>query len=126
MLERGEVLNVRQGGLVVGRNNEADDIPLLAFVGNGLFQAIGFMQGGEYLMGAEASAKHCKHLEVINSETGEWRPFSTVPLTHETSVINVNLHAPTSGLWIHSVQFVVNRFATAKYLGELERLNGTR
>ncbi|WP_252929752.1 hypothetical protein, partial [Aliihoeflea sp. 40Bstr573] len=41
-----------------------------------------------------------------------------------TSTINTNLLPELGGLWI-SYQFVVNRFATAKWLDELEWRNAT-
>jgi hypothetical protein len=126
MLERGEVIHARAGGLVVGRTCSEDDIPLLRYVHSGHFQCIAYMQGGEYLVGAEASVRHYGRLCEINNEKGDWLPPSSVPLTAATTVINTNHVKPTACLWIHSGQFVVNRYATAKHLEELERLNSHR
>lgn len=125
MLERGEVVNAQQGGLVIGRDHPDDDIPLFQFAGAGIFRMCGCMQGGEYLMGVDATAKHRDRLVAINSEKGSYTPLTTLPVTARTSVINVNLCSPTASLWLNPRgQFVVNRFATIKYLDELERLNG--
>jgi hypothetical protein len=126
MVERGEVLYAQQGGLVIGRDDSADDIPMIQHASGAVFRVVGCMQGGEYLMNAAATARYRERLEEINAEKGPYTPFSTIPVTPRTSVLNVNLYAPTAFLWLSArTQFVVNRFATAKYLAELEEMNGS-
>lgn len=122
-IESGKVLNAKNGGLVIGREGPIDDIPMYMFVDNGIFQCVGFMQGGEYLLSAAATEMHMARLREINAETGEAFPVLMVSVTDKTSIINVNHHAPTAALWIANGQFAVNRFATAKHLDELEVMN---
>lgn len=123
MLERGEVIQARAGGLVIGRTCEEDDIPMFRYAGGGHFQLLGLMQGGEFLMAAEATARHYDRLREINSEIGEWLPATNIPLSAATTVINTNHVNPSAYLWIQTGQFVINRHATAKHLVELEQLN---
>lgn len=122
-IESGKVLNAKNGGLIIGREGPIDDIPMYMFVDNGIFQCVGYMQGGEYLLSAAATEMHMGRLKELNAETGESFPLVMVPVTDKTSIINVNGHAPTAALWIANGQFAVNRFATARHLEELELMN---
>ncbi|SDJ62602.1 hypothetical protein SAMN05216338_10575 [Bradyrhizobium sp. Rc2d] len=111
----------RFGGLVLGRDGHEDDIPLYQHQGGGVFAIVGMMQGGEYILSAEATKLHLPRLNEINSEKGTPLNFSPSP---QSAVIDTNLMAPYGGLWVaYGGQFIVNRFATAKYFDELEKLN---
>lgn len=123
MLERGEIANACMGGLVVGRDDDKDDIPMFRYMDNGLFKFVGLMQGGEFLMSTRASTKNLARLEEINAEQGAWSPMGQMALTSASAIINTNLISPTVCLWIQPGQFIVNRFATTRYLSELERMN---
>jgi hypothetical protein len=117
-LEQGRMLDARQGGLVVGRPGPADDIPMYRHFGKGIFEVVGLMQGGEFIASQLCTEKHRGWLEEINREKGN-RP-ATIPMAYSpfASIINTNLLPQWGGLWI-SYQFVVNRFAAAKWLEEL-------
>jgi hypothetical protein len=126
-VQRGQIVNAQKGGLVIGRDDAHDDIPMFAFAGHGIFRLIGMMQGGEYVLSVEAATEHRVRLEAINAEKGPYMPPTSVAVTPHTSIINVNLCPPTAALWFAAHgQFIVNRFATAKYLAELESLNSCR
>jgi hypothetical protein len=122
-LEQGRILDARQGGLVIGRAGAEDDIPMYRHFGKGIFEVVGLMQGGEFIVSKFATEKHRERLEEINQEKGESPGNLTIKYSPVTSSINTNL-PQWGGLWI-SYQFVVNRFATAKWLDELEWLNAT-
>ncbi|MFQ6186327.1 hypothetical protein ACLMJV_31045 [Sinorhizobium meliloti] len=123
-LEQGRMLDARQGGLVVGRSGPEDDIPMYRHFGRGIFEVVGLMQGGEFIVSKLATEKHRDWLEEINQETGEWPADLSLEPSPVASIINTNLLPEWGGLWI-SYQFVVNRFATAKWLDELLWRNAT-
>lgn len=123
-LERGRMLDARPGGLVIGRPGLDDDIPMYRHFGKGIFEVVGLMQGGEFIVSKFATEKHRAWLEEINQEKGECSGGPMLKYSPVMSTINTNLLPPWGGLWI-SYQFVVNRFATAKWLDELEWLNAT-
>ncbi|WP_141343363.1 hypothetical protein [Bradyrhizobium sp. USDA 3458] len=114
-------MDARFGGLVLGRDGPEDDIPLYQHQGGGIFAVVGLMQGGEYILCAEAVKFHRSRLVEIKSEKGAPLDLSYSP---RSNVIDTNLMPPHGGLWVaYEDQFIVNRFATAKYFDELERIN---
>lgn len=120
-LERGLIMDARYGGLILGRQTPDDDIPMYAPIGGGLFQLQGLMQGGEYILSRAASVMHRKKLEEINSEKGA---DDLSQIQHYCrSVIDTNSMPQHGGLWIVRGQFIVNRFATRKYIADLDRFN---
>lgn len=123
-LEQGRMLDARPGGLVIGRPGLDDDIPMYPHFGKGIFEVVGLMQGGEFIVSKFATEQHRSRLEEINQEKGDSLVDLTLKYSPVASIINTNLLPEWGGLWI-SYQFVVNRFATAKWLDELEWLNAT-
>ncbi|WP_156447342.1 hypothetical protein [Bradyrhizobium yuanmingense] len=116
-------MDARYGGLVLGREGPEDDIPLVQHQGAGVFVLVGAMQGGEYILSEEATKQHLIRLNEINSEKGTSPISSYAP---KSTVIDTNLMPPGGALWVaHNGQFIVNRFATAKYLDELEKMNAS-
>ncbi|MET4477980.1 hypothetical protein [Bradyrhizobium sp. F1.13.3] len=123
-LERRTIMDARFGGLVLGREGPEDDIPLLQHQGAGVFVLIGAMQGGEYILSEEATKRHEARLHEINAEKGSLPKVSYTP---GSTVIDTNLMPSGGALWVaHHGQFIVNRFATAKYFDELEKMNVSR
>ncbi|WP_312806642.1 zinc ribbon domain-containing protein [Agrobacterium cavarae] len=121
-LEQFRIMDARYGGLILGRNDAEDDIPMYVCREGGVYHLVGMMQGGEYIMSRAASVKFGPRLEEMNSERGNVGEIS-FPLTSVSSVINTNFMPRFGGLWILSNQFVINRYATMKYFSELERMN---
>lgn len=124
-VQRRRVLDVRHGGLIMGKSGKEDDIPLLQSEGNGIYSLKGFMHGGEYILSSAATHRHFKRLEEINSEMGmDGYGNLDVRVSRHTCVINVDLVSDFLGLWIDpNGQFIINAFATAKHFLELEKLN---
>ena len=121
-LEQLRIMDARYGGLVLGRDDAEDDIPMYVCRDGGVYHLVGMMQGGEYIMSRAATEKYGRRLEELNSDKGNVgdRSFS---LTSSSSVINTNFMPRFGGLWILEPQFVINRYATMKHFQELERMN---
>ncbi|MBT2303815.1 zinc ribbon domain-containing protein [Variovorax paradoxus] len=122
-LEQFRIMDARHGGLVLGRDGPDDDIPMYRHAGDGIFEVAGVMQGGEFIVSKAATEKHRAELELLNSEKGGPPYEMTYALSLHSSVINTNFLPQFGGLWISWGQFIINRFATAKHLATLERMN---
>jgi hypothetical protein len=124
---KGRIIDVRAGGLVLGRNHNEDDIKMVNMPANGVFQLCGVMMGGEYILSKEATAKHMDRLNEINafSKDSEFTPLVSVPITEKARVFNTNGIKGRMWVYVDSGQFIVNRAATATYYQELEELNNS-
>jgi hypothetical protein len=122
---RGRVIDIRAGGLVIGRSHNEDDIKMVNSPAHGIFQLCGIMMGGEYILSKEATAKHMDRLLEINSfpKDSEIAPLTSIPISEKTRVFNTNGIEGRIWVFIDDGQFIVNRAATAKYYQELEELN---
>jgi hypothetical protein len=123
----GDVIDARRGGLVLGRDTPEDDIPMIVPVNTGVYQIIGLMQGGEYILNAEVSTRRRERLEEIAAESkGDYEPLGSIELTKVTRIINTN-HQPGGEviLLIDRGQFIVSRAGAAKFYRELEELNNS-
>lgn len=125
----GRMIDVRRGGLVLGRPGLEDDIPLCRAVVPGVLDVLGLMHGGEFIVNNQASFDNSDRLIEINSFLDRSYPALTeVPLTSTTRIFNTNgLDGPDShsSLLIQTGQFIVNRAATAKYYSEIEEINNS-
>jgi hypothetical protein len=121
LLERLEIMDARFGGLVIGRNDAADDIPMFRSQGNYIFAVAGLMQGGEYILSQAATLKHFDELVEINSEFESIKSLESIPAAR--SVIDTRFMPKLGGLWLSKHQFVINRFATRKYITRLDEMN---
>lgn len=126
-LEQREILDARGGGLIIGRDDAEDDIPMFQFIGNGIFIVVGLMQGGEFIVSAAGTSMFRAELEAINNERGpRVLPLPALNLSQSSSVLNTNLLSPIRGIWIDARgQFIINRHATAQHLRRLEEINDT-
>lgn len=121
------ILDVRQGGLVLGRDTDDDDIPVFSSPVEGIFQLTGMMQGWEFVMNSQAFAKNERRVHEINDDKDveAYKPTMTVEVTDATRIYNTNaLHAEMHVL-MGNAQFVVNRLSTQKHYKELEQLNNS-
>jgi hypothetical protein len=121
----GDIVDARAGGLVLGRENNIDDIPMIVPIGIGIFQLVGIMQGGEFILNKEISTKYHEKITEINSyKNNSYTPLSSIEITVRASrIINTNFRNKDIVLLADSGQFIVNPAATAKYYYELEKLN---
>jgi hypothetical protein len=126
-IQKGYLLDVRAGGLILGRNDNEDDIGMLQFSARGILQLCGRMQGGEYILNRMASAKYKDRLLEMNDEENEYIPLSSVPLNANTRIFNS--HSVFGGeplaFLIEPGQFIMRRSATSKYLSELGQMNNS-
>lgn len=121
----GKIIDARQGGLVLGRDTAEDDIPMIAAVAPGVYQVLGLMHGGEYILSRDAAAEHSERVNEINSyKAKDYEPLRNVVLSKVTRMFNTN-HEPAGvvALLIDHGQFIINRAGTAKFYQELENLN---
>lgn len=86
----------------------------------GAYAFIGFMEGGEYLMGTDATAAHLERLEEINCDRG---PDGTDKHPRYANNIIDTRAEPHDKLLVVSKQFIINRRSTLRHFEELERLN---
>jgi len=120
----GLIIDARDGGLVHGRDSDEEDIPMLAPVAFGVFQVMGLMQGGEYIVNRENSQSNSVELEEINSYTGsESTQIISIELSSKTRIFNTNGRKGNLFLLIDGGQFIVNRIATSKFYYRLEEIN---
>jgi hypothetical protein len=121
----GSIIDARSGGLIIGRDDSAEDIPILSPLSIGVFHICGLMQGGEYILNANASTKHSARVKEINSynDRENYKPLNSLKVMESTSVINTNTNPGKIILLVDNGQFIVNRAATVKYYRELENIN---
>lgn len=125
LLMEGSLIDARAGGLIIGRDDAAEDIPMLSLVSFGIFQICGLMQGGEYMLNVSASTKYMERIKEINSynDKKNYKALSSLKIMNSTSVINTNVNPGKILLLVDNGQFIVNRAATVKYYEELEEMN---
>jgi hypothetical protein len=122
----GHIIDARAGGLVVGRHDSEEDIPMLIGVGLGVLQISGMMQGGEYVVNREAASKHADRIQEINSyKNKQYKPVESIDITARTRIFNTNGLQGKLLIFLDSGQFIVNRAATIKYYLELEEINNS-
>ncbi len=63
----GWIIDARSGGLVLGRDDPEDDIPMIIAVIQGVLQFSGLMHGGEFIVNNVASDNQRERLLEINS-----------------------------------------------------------
>ncbi|MBW4443306.1 MAG: hypothetical protein KME10_19105 [Plectolyngbya sp. WJT66-NPBG17] len=126
LLMQGSLIDARPGGLILGREHDEDDIPMLAPQAVGIFQLVGYMQGGEYILNRDAAIEHKEKILEINSyKDKDYTPLRSIRLTDTTRILNTNASSGSTALLVEHGQFVVNRAATARYYYELEELNNS-
>lgn len=69
LVKRGQVIDGRSGGLVVGRSHSEGNIYFLTETYNGFYSILetDHMQGGEYLINAKSTAHFGTTLEQLNN-----------------------------------------------------------
>ena len=124
-----QVMDARYGGYVLGRTCKEDDILMLTFLGGNIILVSGFMQGQEYIISAEASAKHHNEIEKINMDRGDPNDLEDIDLSQSGNILDTTLCKPLTGLSEYGGvltvygQFIVNRYATKKHFERLQELN---
>lgn len=117
----GWIVDARAGGLIVGRGHDEGHI-LMFSPGEELGEYVfaGFVEGGEFIMGTNATAAHRPELEQLNQDK---TPTESRPkLDASSRIINTCAEPHDKFLIIHS-QYIINRNATNRHFSELQRLN---
>jgi hypothetical protein len=131
MFQQGLVLDITAGGLVLGRDDSVDDIPMLVCTEDVYFLR-GRMQGGEFIVRTNSSIKHRDRLEeIISYEGPEYIVNQSIHLTNDSMIYNTNiddnfrekLGYDTRMVLVHPGQCIIRRSATARYYQELVEIN---
>ncbi len=130
-IDKRQIMDVRHGGLVLGRNTPDDDMLMFKFIGPNVLYVSGLMQGMEFIVCPEATASNMGLLEEINQEHGDPDELADTPRPEALNVFNTNLCSPVEGysefggVWVGS-QYIINRYATKKHLALLTEINTRR
>ncbi|HEL4111638.1 TPA: hypothetical protein UM343_001778 [Stenotrophomonas maltophilia] len=117
----GWIIDARSGGLVKGRRHEEGHIVIVQPSSPlGVYELVGVMEGGEYLMSTGATAAHMARLVEINEDRAACD--SEIPEIIPGRVIDARAE-PHDKLLIIYKQFIINRESTKRHLQELITLN---
>ncbi|HED4877829.1 TPA: hypothetical protein R4K21_003662 [Stenotrophomonas maltophilia] len=117
----GWIIDARSGGLVKGRRHEKGHIVIVQPSSPlGVYELVGVMEGGEYLMSTGATAAHMARLVEINADRAACD--SEIPEITPGRVIDARAE-PHDKLLIVYKQFIINRESTKRHLQELIALN---
>ena len=123
LFHAGFVVDGRLGGLVVGRSHAAGNIYMIQPDGAGGFGLAGHLEGGEYLVSYAAWLANPGRLEELNNDrTPHNALLNLIPIGLRT--LNTTAEPLDRLLYVSCEgQFIVNKWATAKHLEEINRIN---
>lgn len=117
----GWIVDARDGGLIVGRCHEDGHILMLQGTSTlGVFEHIGFVEGGEYIMGTDATEAHYDRLKEINEDNAPCDKEISVSL--DSQIINTRAE-PHDKFLVIQKQYIININSTKRHFRELEDLN---
>lgn len=117
----GWIVDARAGGLIVGRGHDEGHILMFSPAAElGEFSLVGFVEGGEFIMGTEATAAHFDELDQLNRDNS---PSDSLPFLDRSSRIINTCAEPHDKFLIVRNQFIINRNATNRHFSTLQRLN---
>lgn len=120
MLCKGWVVDVRAGGLVLGRSHADGDIFMLQECEDRYFHVIGKMQGGEYILTNQACLAKREEIENINQSKLSNQPIS-IECSELSRVFNTNSEPDDKFVWIDTNgQYIINKISTSHHIQRLE------
>lgn len=127
-IHKRQVMDIRHGGLVLGRPGTEDDIPMFDIAADNVLSLTGMMQGMEFIVCPEATVKHMGILTQLNEDKGDPSTLDEPDWFQFGNVFDTNSCMPLEGLWPHGgvwvgSQFVLNRYATKKHFLQLVNIN---
>lgn len=110
------------GGYVIGNSHDEGGIKVVRETGTkGIYELILEMEGDEYIMNAMATIKYKDRLDKINAFKKTVPSIEYNQLNDLSNVIAVkNMGMIVVSKWD---QYIINKYATAKYIEELDRMN---
>jgi hypothetical protein len=124
MFAAGMIVDGRGGGLIVGRSHGEGHIFMIQESSDGRFFIPGAIQGGEYILNADAYFSAKERLEGINSFKDEHEDISPIPITSKSRILNTHSEPCDKMLLVDTRgQFIINKRATAKHFQEIEQIN---
>lgn len=141
-LRNGKLIDARKGGLVLGKphpevgqshlnnihvlfirpNLELFLLDLLRDNPEDLVAYFGSIEGGEYILCAEAKRKYEQLFDEINADLTPSKPIQQITITNHTRIINA-FDEGDNYLLVDSQFAIVNKHATARNLADLELMN---
>lgn len=124
MISAGWIVDARGGGLVVGRSHAEGNIYMIQQLTDGRFIIKGHMEGGEYIVNADAYFTNRERLERLNEFSDEHEDMSSTFISPSSRILNTHAQPYDKMLWIDTRgQFIANKRATAKHFHEIEEIN---
>jgi hypothetical protein len=122
LLWMGYIVDGRPGGLVLGQSHDEGHIYMLRQEEH-KYCIAECLEGGEYVINHAASHIHLERIKEINSFKEPTTKKLQINLTKTTRIFNTHAEPSEKFLWLLPGQFIVNKYATAKYYEELEAIN---
>jgi hypothetical protein len=117
----GWIVDGRGGGLVLGRKHGEGHILMIQPTESfGVFQFVGYMEGGEYIMSRAATDAHFQRIEEINRDND---PCDTeITFGPNSRIIRTDAE-PHDKLLVVDSQYIINARSTKRHFHELEEIN---
>ena len=124
MVHTGWIIDGRGGGFVIGRSHADGNIYMIQESKDGRFFIPGHMEGGEYILSADAYFTAKERLEQINGFKDDIEHISSISFTPKSRILNTHAKPYDKLLWIDTRgQFIINRRATSRHFQEIEEIN---
>ena len=122
--ELGLIIDGMKGGLVLGYSHQKGGVHMIRQKTEITFEYVGEMEGWEYLSHFKTASKYGKELVEINEKR---KPISkyirtTFKIPETCKIIDTTEKEIAFILVAKEPQFIVNRFATKKYIKEIIEL----
>lgn len=113
---------ITRGGYVIGNSHEQGGIKCIVETENkGMFEVCAEIEGDEYVMNAMATIKYKDRLDEINSF---YTLVPSIDYEHLNKLNSVVAVGDAGMLWLSKwPQYIINKYATAKYIEELDNMN---
>lgn len=124
LLMCGKIIDVRRGGLVIGRSLKEGGIYMIMPIEENAFTVVGVMEGNQYILNRKSSVNYRKRLLEINKYIDDVnKSIENLNLSTDCRLFNTYDLVEDKIVLVEQEQFIVNKIATTKYFAELEKLN---
>ena len=123
LLKAGLIIDARAGCLIVGPSIEQGGIDCIAETVNG-FTKIGKIEGGVFIINALANKNYSEKLIAFNAYDvlfSEDEPIDYI-ISPTTCVYNT-FGVEEKLVWLKGDEFIMNKYASFKFLKEIEEIN---
>lgn len=120
--EGAEFLDGIHGGYIIGRSHAEGGVKVLTSDNDAFYTGEYEFEGGEYLVNPWATEKFRNRLEEINQYKGPMIEVKEKDIKCLKKVLSIK-HEYSMILIANFPQFIINKYATSKYLSELDDIN---